>query len=82
VTHGAIKGRPEGGTMKALAWFAANDVRLIDAPIPDVIEDQDVVLKVTGTTICGSDLHLCELSTPVPHYQADKPRQTMEKYLL
>lgn len=45
--------------MKALAWFGAKDVRVIDAPIPDVIEDKDVVLKVTGTTICGSDLHLC-----------------------
>ncbi len=66
-----MKGRPEGGTMKALAWFAANDVRLIDAPIPDVIDDQDVVLKVTGTTICGSDLHLCGWSTPAPQFQAD-----------
>jgi len=44
--------------MKALAWFGAQDVRLIDAPIPDVDDDNDVVLKVTGTTICGSDLHL------------------------
>jgi len=44
--------------MKALAWFGAKDVRVIDAPIPDVVDDEDVVLKVTGTTICGSDLHL------------------------
>jgi len=44
--------------MKALAWFGANDVRLIEAPIPDVVDDDDIVLKVTGTTICGSDLHL------------------------
>jgi len=56
--HGAIKARAEGGTMKALAWFAPKDVRVIDAPIPDLIEDEDVVIKVTGTTICGSDLHL------------------------
>ncbi|KAG8904360.1 hypothetical protein FRB99_001861, partial [Tulasnella sp. 403] len=58
VVHGVIKARPEGGTMKALAWFGSKDVRVIDAPIPDVIDDGDVVLKVTGTTICGSDLHL------------------------
>jgi len=44
--------------MKALAWFGTKDVRVIDAPIPDIIDDEDVVLKVTGTTICGSDLHL------------------------
>lgn len=44
--------------MKALAWYGSKDVRVIDAPIPDVIDDNDVVLRVTGTTICGSDLHL------------------------
>lgn len=58
VVHGAMKGRQEGGTMKALAWYGSKDVRVIDAPIPDVIDDNDVVLRVTGTTICGSDLHL------------------------
>ena len=44
--------------MKALAWFGAEDVRLVDAPVPDITEPDDVILKVTGTTICGSDLHL------------------------
>lgn len=48
----------EGKTMKALAWFGAKDVRIIDAPVPDITEPDDVILKVTGTTICGSDLHL------------------------
>lgn len=27
-------------------------------PKPKVIEDRDVILKVTGSTVCGSDLHL------------------------
>lgn len=44
--------------MKALAWFGPSDVRIIDAPVPDITQDDDVVLQVTGTTICGSDLHL------------------------
>lgn len=48
----------QGKTMKALAWFGAKDVRIIDAPVPDITEPDDVILKVTGTTICGSDLHL------------------------
>jgi len=47
-----------GGTMKALAWFGNTDVRIIDAPIPKVTEPDDVILKVTASTICGSDLHL------------------------
>ena len=29
-----------------------------DVPKPKILEDQDVILKVTGTTVCGSDLHL------------------------
>ena len=52
------KGRGDGSTMKALAWFGAEDVRVIDAPVPDITEPNDVILEVTGSTICGSDLHL------------------------
>ncbi|WWC98320.1 hypothetical protein V866_005211 [Kwoniella sp. B9012] len=52
------KHRPDGATMKALAWFGNEKVQIVDAPIPDISEDKDVILKVTGTTICGSDLHL------------------------
>lgn len=48
----------EGKTMKALAWFGSKDVRMIDAPVPDITEEDDVIVQVTGTTICGSDLHL------------------------
>jgi len=44
--------------MKALAWFGRKDVRVVDAPIPDITQPDDVIVKVTGTTICGSDLHL------------------------
>ncbi|TBU34532.1 GroES-like protein [Dichomitus squalens] len=58
VVHPEYKSRPDGATMKALAWFGTRDVRLVDAPIPDITEPDDVILKVTGTTICGSDLHL------------------------
>ena len=45
-------------TMKALAWFGKNEVRVVDAPKPKVIEPRDVIVKVTGSTVCGSDLHL------------------------
>ncbi|EKM76388.1 hypothetical protein AGABI1DRAFT_63470 [Agaricus bisporus var. burnettii JB137-S8] len=50
--------RPGDKTMRALAWFGNEDVRMIDAPIPDITEPEDVIIRVTGTTICGSDLHL------------------------
>ena len=45
-------------TMKALAWQGKNKVQVVDCPKPKVIEDRDVILKVTGSTVCGSDLHL------------------------
>jgi hypothetical protein len=39
--------------MKALAWFGKMDVRIIDSPIPDITQPEDVIVRVTGTTICG-----------------------------
>lgn len=44
--------------MRALQWHGKEDVRIVDVPIPDISEPKDVIIKVTGTTICGSDLHL------------------------
>ncbi|KAH8887585.1 GroES-like protein [Thozetella sp. PMI_491] len=47
-----------GETMKALCWMGKQKVQVVDVPRPRIIEDSDVILKVTGTTVCGSDLHL------------------------
>ncbi|KAK3317123.1 chaperonin 10-like protein [Cercophora scortea] len=44
--------------MKALTWQGKQKVEVLDVPKPRILEDQDVILKVTGTTVCGSDLHL------------------------
>lgn len=49
---------PSGETMKALAWMGKNKVQLVDAPKPKVMEPRDVIVKITGSTVCGSDLHL------------------------
>ncbi|KAG6849427.1 hypothetical protein H0H93_008575 [Arthromyces matolae] len=51
----------DGKTMTVLAWFGNNDVRVVNAPIPDITEPDDVIVRVTGSTICGSDLHLCAM---------------------
>jgi len=45
-------------TMLALRWYGNRDVRVEEVPVPTVTEPTDVICKVTGTTICGSDLHL------------------------
>jgi D-arabinose 1-dehydrogenase-like Zn-dependent alcohol dehydrogenase len=49
---------PSGEMMKALVWMGKNAVEVRDVPKPRVVEDRDVILKVTGSTVCGSDLHL------------------------
>ena len=49
---------PSGEMMKALTWQGKNTVDVLEVPKPRVVQDRDVVLKVTGSTICGSDLHL------------------------
>jgi threonine dehydrogenase-like Zn-dependent dehydrogenase len=49
---------PSGEKMKALAWMGKNKVEVVEAAKPKIVEDKDVILKVTGSTVCGSDLHL------------------------
>jgi hypothetical protein len=48
----------DGETMKALCWMGKNSVQVLDVPKPKILEPSDVILKVTGSTVCGSDLHL------------------------
>ncbi|CCX05357.1 Similar to Uncharacterized zinc-type alcohol dehydrogenase-like protein YbdR; acc. no. P77316 [Pyronema omphalodes CBS 100304] len=49
---------PSGEKMKALAWMGKNDVRIIETDKPSLVDPHDVIIKVTGTTVCGSDVHL------------------------
>jgi len=49
---------PSGATMKALVWNGKGSVKVVETPKPAVVEPRDVILKVTGSTVCGSDLHL------------------------
>jgi threonine dehydrogenase-like Zn-dependent dehydrogenase len=45
-------------SMKALAWYGNKNVQMIDTPVPTITEPKDAIVRVTGTTVCGSDLHL------------------------
>jgi threonine dehydrogenase-like Zn-dependent dehydrogenase len=44
--------------MKAVCWHGANDVRVETVPDPKILNPRDVILKITSTAICGSDLHI------------------------
>lgn len=44
--------------MEALCWHGKHDVKVETVNEPTIINDQDAIIKVTATAICGSDLHL------------------------
>lgn len=44
--------------MKALVYHGPLDVRVDDKPKPKIVDQEDIILKVTKSAICGSDLHL------------------------
>lgn len=44
--------------MRALTYHGAKDVRVDNVPDPQLQAKDDIILKVTATAICGSDLHL------------------------
>jgi S-(hydroxymethyl)glutathione dehydrogenase / alcohol dehydrogenase len=44
--------------MKALVYHGPNDVQLDDKPRPTIQKPDDAILRVTTTSLCGSDLHL------------------------
>ena len=50
--------------MKAVVFAGSGSVRLDDVPEPRVEASDDVVVTVTATSICGSDLHLLDGKTP------------------
>jgi len=48
----------DGEKMKALVFMGKNDVRVLETSKPKIIDDHDAIVKITGTTICGSDVHI------------------------
>jgi S-(hydroxymethyl)glutathione dehydrogenase / alcohol dehydrogenase len=44
--------------VKALVYHGAKDVRVDDKPKPEIKDKGDIILRVTSTALCGSDLHL------------------------
>lgn len=44
--------------MKALCWTGVNEVTVERVPDPGLLNRRDAVVKVTASSVCGSDLHL------------------------
>jgi len=50
--------------VRALTWQGKRDVRVESLPDPRIQEPDDIVIRVTSSGICGSDLHLYEVMSP------------------
>lgn len=44
--------------MKALVYTSLGEVKLQDRPYPQLANSTDAIIKITKTSICGSDLHI------------------------
>lgn len=58
--------------MKAVVYHGPYDMRVDNKPMPEIKERDDVIVKVTTTAICGSDLHFYHGAVP-----GMKPGQTI-----
>ena len=52
--------------MKAAVIHAPGKVTCDNVPDPSIKDDRDIILKVTATAICGSDLHIYPGGIPQP----------------
>lgn len=44
--------------MKAITWHGPQDMRYDEVPDPVLQEPSDIIVRITSTGLCGSDLHL------------------------
>nr|BFE58196.1 zinc-dependent alcohol dehydrogenase [Dactylosporangium thailandense] len=47
-----------------MVWHGKRDVRVDKVPDPRIEQPNDIIIKVTSSGICGSDLHLYEVLAP------------------
>jgi threonine dehydrogenase-like Zn-dependent dehydrogenase len=50
--------------MKAVTWQGKRKISVEEVPNPVIQEPTDIIIKVTSSCICGSDLHLYEVMAP------------------
>ncbi|MDY0380232.1 MAG: zinc-dependent alcohol dehydrogenase family protein [Defluviitoga tunisiensis] len=50
--------------MKALVYHGPNNAVFEDKPKPKIVESTDAIVKITKTTICGTDLHILKGDVP------------------
>jgi alcohol dehydrogenase len=51
-------------SMKALVFHGPNNLAWEDKPKPTIIQATDAIIRITTTTICGTDLHILKGDVP------------------
>ncbi len=44
--------------MKAVCWHGTGNVQVDNVPDPTILSPRDIIVRITASGICGSDLHL------------------------
>ncbi|MDZ4753004.1 MAG: zinc-dependent alcohol dehydrogenase [Phycisphaerae bacterium] len=50
--------------MRAVCWHGRADVRVDEVDDPIIEDPRDIIVRITSTAICGSDLHLYDMFVP------------------
>jgi threonine dehydrogenase-like Zn-dependent dehydrogenase len=50
--------------MKAVVWYDQGDIRLEDVPEPKIKNNEDAIVRLTASAICGTDLHMIRGTMP------------------
>jgi alcohol dehydrogenase len=53
--------------MKALVYHGPGTKSLGERPMPQLVSATDAIVRVTRTTICGTDLHILKGNVPTCH---------------
>lgn len=60
----SVDDRDDSSTMKALVFQGRDRVVLEDRPRPSIIDTTDALVRITTTSICGTDLHILHGDVP------------------
>jgi alcohol dehydrogenase len=59
-----IEGASRATLMKALVYLGPGKKAWTDVPKPEIHSSTDAIVRITGTTICGTDLHILKGDVP------------------
>ena len=60
----ATTGKPDPSTMKALVYHGPGEFAWEDKPRPGIQHPGDAIVRITTSTICGTDLHILKGDLP------------------